>query len=40
MSLPLREGRLALGTWQGVYVWEHRARPHRRTLDITIIGNR
>lgn len=40
LSLPLREGRLALGTWQGVYVWEHRARPHRRTLDITIIGNR
>jgi secondary thiamine-phosphate synthase enzyme len=38
LTLPLREGRLALGTWQGVYLWEHRTRPHRRRLDITIIS--
>ena len=39
LGLPVRGGTLALGTWQGVYVWEHRHRPHRRVLDITIIGN-
>lgn len=39
LSLPIRDGHLALGTWQGVYLWEHRHRPHRRVLDITIIGN-
>jgi secondary thiamine-phosphate synthase enzyme len=39
LSLPIREGHLALGTWQGVYLWEHRYRPHRRNLDITIIGS-
>jgi secondary thiamine-phosphate synthase enzyme len=38
LTLPLRDGRLALGTWQGVYLWEHRTRPHRRRLEITIIG--
>jgi secondary thiamine-phosphate synthase enzyme len=38
LTLPVREGQLALGTWQGVYLWEHRRRPHRRRLDITIIG--
>jgi secondary thiamine-phosphate synthase enzyme len=38
MSLPVRDGRLALGTWQGVYLWEHRHRPHRRTVEITIQG--
>ena len=38
ITLPIRDGRLALGTWQGVYLWEHRTRPHRRRLDITIIA--
>lgn len=37
LTLPVREGRLALGTWQGAYLWEHRHRPHRRRLDVTII---
>jgi secondary thiamine-phosphate synthase enzyme len=37
LTLPVREGRLALGTWQGVYLWEHRFRPHRRRLDVTVI---
>ncbi|MEE4218764.1 MAG: secondary thiamine-phosphate synthase enzyme YjbQ [Xanthomonadales bacterium] len=38
LSIPVRNGRLALGTWQGAYLWEHRTRPHHRRLDITIIG--
>lgn len=37
ISLPVREGRLALGTWQGLYVWEHRSTPHRRTLEVTVL---
>jgi secondary thiamine-phosphate synthase enzyme len=39
LTLPIRSGRLALGTWQGAYLWEHRSRPHRRRLDITILGS-
>jgi secondary thiamine-phosphate synthase enzyme len=38
LTLPIRDGRLGLGTWQGVYLWEHRTRPHRRRLEITIIA--
>lgn len=38
LTIPVRNGRLALGTWQGVYLWEHRTRPHQRRLDVTIIG--
>jgi len=38
LSIPLVEGRLALGTWQGVYLWEHRARPHRRELVLHLLG--
>jgi len=37
LTIPIRRGRLALGTWQGAYLWEHRTRPHRRRLDITLI---
>jgi secondary thiamine-phosphate synthase enzyme len=36
--VPIAEARLALGTWQGVYLWEHRAAPHRRRVVITITG--
>jgi secondary thiamine-phosphate synthase enzyme len=36
LSLPIRGGRLALGTWQGIYVWEHRLAPHRRRVVVTI----
>ncbi len=32
IGIPVAEGRMALGTWQGIYLWEHRARPHRRTV--------
>lgn len=37
-SLPLRDGRLTLGTWQGIYLWEHRQTPHTRTVAIHFIG--
>lgn len=37
-TIPISSGRLALGTWQAVYVWEHRARPHERTLVVTLLG--
>jgi secondary thiamine-phosphate synthase enzyme len=32
LSIPVEDGRLALGTWQGIYLWEHRERPHRREV--------
>ena len=38
LSVPVRGGRLALGTWQGVYLLEHRTRPHHRRVDVTVIG--
>jgi len=37
-TIPVVRGRLALGTWQGVYVWEHRTRGHRRTVLVTVVG--
>ncbi len=39
LSIPILNGRLALGTWQGVYVVEHRATPHRRTVALNFIGH-
>jgi secondary thiamine-phosphate synthase enzyme len=38
LSLPVRDGRLALGTWQEVYLIEHRTAPHRRRLELDFIG--
>jgi thiamine phosphate synthase YjbQ (UPF0047 family) len=38
LSIPLSGGRLALGTWQGIYLFEHRARPHRREVAMHLIG--
>jgi len=38
LSIPVDKGRLALGTWQGVYVFEHRASPHRRMVLLHLIG--
>ena len=35
LSIPVRNGRLALGVWQGIYVWEHRSSPHQRTILLT-----
>jgi secondary thiamine-phosphate synthase enzyme len=37
--IPITEGRLALGTWQGVYLWEHRARPHQRRIVVHVNGD-
>ena len=39
LSIPLIDGRLALGSWQGIYLFEHRRRPHRRTLALHLIGD-
>lgn len=39
LSIPISHGRLALGTWQGVYLWEHRLRPHTRRLTVTLLGS-
>ena len=37
-TLPVSGADLALGTWQGIYLWEHRRAPHRRTLVVTVWG--
>ena len=39
LSIPVQSGRLALGTWQGIYVWEHRTRPHSRRVVLHFIGD-
>lgn len=38
MSVPVAGGRCDLGTWQGIYLWEHRHRSHRRKVTISVIG--
>jgi secondary thiamine-phosphate synthase enzyme len=38
LTIPIRAGRLALGTWQGVYLWEHRLSGHRRRVLVTVQG--
>ena len=38
LSIPVADGRLVLGTWQGVYLWEHRHRPHRREVAAHLLG--
>jgi len=38
LAIPLFDGRLVLGTWQGIYLFEHRRRPHRRTIAMHLIG--
>ncbi len=38
LSIPLVNSRLALGTWQGIYLFEHRTRPHRREIVLHLIG--
>jgi secondary thiamine-phosphate synthase enzyme len=37
-SIPFSEGRLLLGTWQGIFFWEHRHAPHHRQVQLTFIG--
>ena len=39
LTIPVRDGRLCLGTWQGIYLCEHRDAPHRRTLVLTLQGD-
>jgi secondary thiamine-phosphate synthase enzyme len=38
LSLPISNARPALGTWQGIYLWEHRTHPHQRKVTITLYG--
>ena len=37
LSIPIDQGKLALGTWQGVYLFEHRVRPHRRNVTLHLL---
>lgn len=39
LSVPIGQGRLLLGTWQGVYLWEHREEPHHRSVVVTVQGD-
>jgi secondary thiamine-phosphate synthase enzyme len=39
LSIPVAEGRLCLGAWQGIFVWEHRQAPHRRTIVVHLLGD-
>jgi secondary thiamine-phosphate synthase enzyme len=39
LSIPVSQGRLALGTWQGIYLWEHRSSPHTRTVTLHLVGD-
>ncbi|MGY4394932.1 secondary thiamine-phosphate synthase enzyme [Sphingomonas sp. UYAg733] len=39
LSIPLIAGELMLGTWQGIYLFEHRRRPHRRSIALHLIGD-
>lgn len=38
LSIPLIGGTLALGTWQGIHLWEHRRDPHRRQVALHLLG--
>ncbi len=38
LSIPIRSGSLALGTWQGIYLWEHRTHPHHRRVIVHLLG--
>jgi secondary thiamine-phosphate synthase enzyme len=38
LSIPVRGGSLLLGTWQGIYLWEHRQRGHRREVALHLLG--
>ena len=38
LGIPIEDGRLVLGTWQGIYLWEHRRHPHRREVVVQVSG--
>ena len=39
LGVPVHGGKLMLGTWQGIYLWEHRLDPHQRKVSVTVLGN-
>jgi secondary thiamine-phosphate synthase enzyme len=39
LSIPIADGHLCLGTWQGIYVWEHRLAPHQRQVIVHVLGD-
>ena len=38
LNIPVRDGKLGLGTWQGIYLFEHRKSPHKRKIILTVLG--
>lgn len=38
IGVPIISGKLALGTWQGIYLWEHRTSRHRRRITVSVVG--
>jgi secondary thiamine-phosphate synthase enzyme len=38
LSIPVRKGKSDLGLWQGIFLWEHRVHPYKRTISLTILG--
>jgi secondary thiamine-phosphate synthase enzyme len=38
LGVPVANGQLDLGTWQAIYLWEHRHRPHRRRVSVVVLG--
>jgi secondary thiamine-phosphate synthase enzyme len=38
-TIPIVDGRMALGTWQGIFLFEHRAAPHQREIVVTVMGD-
>lgn len=39
LTVPVHGGKLLLGTWQGIYLWEHRTDPHQRKVTVTVLGH-
>ncbi len=39
LNIPVADGRADLGTWQGIYLWEHRVAAHTRTITVTVLGD-
>ena len=40
VSFPIKHGKSTLGTWQGIYLWEHRTSPHQRKITVTVHGEK
>ncbi|MEM6986440.1 MAG: secondary thiamine-phosphate synthase enzyme YjbQ [Pseudomonadota bacterium] len=38
LNVPIADGRMLLGTWQGIFLWEHRYRPHRREIVVSVFA--